>query len=66
MGTTPFGWLLLVFPYAENGLHVLVSGGGAGARVLLHSEREGPERDLAGVQVVVRDRAVLQEEGFCG
>ena len=29
-------------------------------------EREGQERDLAGVQVVVRDREVVQEEGFRG
>ena len=49
---------------AENG--EFVPGGGAGARVLVHTDGRGQERDIIGLQVVVRDRAVVPEEDLRG
>lgn len=48
----------------ENVLFVL-PGGCAGARVFFRAVGQGPERDISGVQVMVRDREVVQEEDFC-
>lgn len=58
---------LLLFSSGEvaNGVlvvDVVISGGGAGARVLIPELRQGQECGFSGVQVVVRNREVVQEE----
>ncbi len=55
---------LLLYAAKEDDAGKLVSGGSIGARVLLHNLRQRQKLDLNGLQVMVRDRTVEQEESL--